>query len=51
MKNKQKKALTEVYSKGTPLKTAGMEISVLHMQVPGAHCLRPQSVEQGHLGA
>ena len=36
---------TEMYGEGAPLLTAGMEVSLLHMQVASGDSLGPQSVE------
>ena len=41
--------MEEVDGEAAPLSAAGVEPVPLHMQVPGAHCLRPQSVEQSNL--
>ena len=42
---------TQVNGESTPLRGAGMEVVVLHVEVPGADCLWSQSVEQRYLGA
>lgn len=36
---------------GSPLAGTGMEVPIFHVEIPGAHCLRPQSVEEGDLTA
>jgi len=43
--------LTEVNGKGSPLDGGGVEVAVLDVQVPGAHRLRPETIEQGNFGS
>lgn len=37
--------------KGAPLRGAGVEVAILHVEVPRADRLRAQPIEEGHLGA
>ena len=46
-----KKKLTQVYGESAPLRGRCVEVAVLHVEVAGAHCLRPKSVEEGHFSA
>lgn len=46
----QRWKLTQVNVKGTPLLGTGVEVAALYVQVPSADRLRPQAIEQRHLG-
>lgn len=35
---------------GAPLYRWCVEVAVLDVKIPGAHCLWPETVEQGHFG-
>lgn len=46
----QRRKLTQVDVKGTPLLGTGVEVAALYVQVARADRLRPQTIEQRHLG-
>ena len=43
--------LTEVDGECAPLDGGGVEVAVLHVQVPRGHRLRPKTIEERHFGS
>ena len=43
--------LTQMDGEGSPLYGGRVEVAVFDVQIPGTHCLRPETIEQGNFGS